>query len=509
MPANSLKRLVTDTAVYGLSNMVGRLLNYLLVPLYTRVLAPDQNGIATKLYAWVALLMVLYLYGMETAYFRFINKPNADQNKVYSTAFASLAGSSLLLSGIIIGFSPQIAEFLQVLPQYVIWLACIMAFDALVALPFCRLRQEQKPLLFASLKILNIALNIFLNIWLLTTWIPKPFHSEVSVSYIFLANLVANGITLLIMAQYFPLKNFAFHPKLLRQMLVYALPLVLVGLLGMLNEMFSRIVYQNLAIISQDAAQIQLGIFGNAIKISVFMSLFTQTFRMGAEPFFFKKAQDKNAPETYAKLMRVFVAMGSVFFVFVSVFLQNKGCCQSYSLGGFIIGTRFAAYYEGLKIVPILFLSYLLSGIYYNLSVWYRLQDRTHVGVYLAVVGALVTVAGNLLAIPKFGYVGAAWVSLVSSGVMVVLSYVFGQKTYPVPYPVWRILAYIFGAVGVYFLQEKILLEALVSKMYLLYAIKIAFVATYTLFVFRAEKKLFFAPKTEPITGSVPDPNRL
>ena len=449
---SSIKSLASQTAAYGLSTIVGRMLNYLLVPLYVRLFLPAEYGVVTDLYALVAFLNIVFTYGMETAYFR---KVQEGGEKVYQTAFWSLLLSSVLFTALLLLLAQPIANGLRYPshPEYVRWFALILGLDALAAMPFARLRQLQKALQFAGLKLLNIGLNIGLNLFflLLCPWLVANneleavttlvYDPQVGVGYIFLSNLLANGVTLLFLLPHFP-RNFAgFDFTTWRSMFVYSLPLVFAGMAGMVNETIDRVLLKYLLPLSREEALHEVGVYGAVYKLAMLMSIFTQTFRTAAEPFFFQQSKNANATLVYARVMHVFVFAGGSIFLGVTLFMDVAKYFVS------------PAYFGGLHVVPILLLANLFLGMYYNQSVWYKLADKTRWGMYLSFFGAAITLVGNWLLIPEIGYLGSAYTTLVCYFMMMGASYLLGQKHYPVPYNLERLARYVGLALLFFFLE--------------------------------------------------------
>lgn len=450
---SQIKSLASQTAAYGLSTIVGRMLNYLLVPLYVRLFAPAEYGVVTDLYALVAFLNIVYTYGMETAYFRKVQEAG---EKVYATAFWSLFVSSLVFTALIYSAAAPIASGLRYPehPEYVRWFALILGFDALAALPFARLRQAQKALRFAGIKLFNIGLNVGLNLFFLLGCPYLVEHGQLAgltdfvynpglgVGYIFLSNLIANGLTLLLLLPLFPRRFTGFDGSLWRQMFGYSLPLLFAGLAGMVNETIDRVLLKYLLPMSTQAALHEVGVYGAVYKLAMLMSIFTQTFRTAAEPFFFQQAARADARQTYARVMHVFVLAGGFIFLGVTLFMD--------------LAKHFVApaYYEGLHVVPILLLANLFLGMYYNQSVWYKLSDQTRWGMYISLLGAAITILGNVLLIPYLGYTGSAYTTLLCYFLMMAVSYRLGQKHYPVPYRLSRLAQYILLALFFYALEQ-------------------------------------------------------
>lgn len=455
---NPLKRLASQTAVYGISSIVGRFLNYLLVPLFTYYFTPAEYGVVSEFYAYAGFFSVLLLFGFETGYFRFRDKDNAVPDVAYSTALRFLLGTNLTFFALLWLASGGIADALQhdAHPEYVMWIAAILALDATGAVAFAKLRAQEKALRFASIKILEILVNVGLCLFLIVycrgvhETAPDSFFGAlwdpaIGVGYIFIANLVASGVKLLLLAPQLRGITHGFDGALFRKMLRYSLPMVIIGFDGIVNEMLDRAVMKYLLPGTPQENLAQLGIYSACYKLSILMSLFVQAFRYAGEPFFFAHAQDKNAQKIYADVLRYFVIFCAFIFLLVTLNLD---------IFKYFVGEPFRA---GLHIVPILLLANLFLGIYVNLSIWYKLTDRTLMGAIVSTVGALITVTMLFSLVPVFGYEGAAWATLTCYASMTVLSYLLGRKYYPVPYPVGRVLAYIAFAVGLYFANTQVI----------------------------------------------------
>lgn len=455
---NPLKKLVGQTAVYGLSTIIGRLLNYLLVPLYTYQFSnPKDFGVVTEFYAYASFLNVVLTYGMETALFNFSAKRGRDP-AVYSTALFSLALTSGLFLGGMTASAQSVAETLRypAHADFVVWMAWAIGLDALTAIPFARLREQQRPGRFALLKTLNILINIAGNLlfiglgkwayesnatgWL--GWAGNLYDPAIGIGYVFIANLIASAAMAALMLPEFLSVRAWPDFSLLRQMLAYALPLLVAGLAGMVNETMDRVLLKYM--LPEKTAMAQLGIYGACYKISILMSIFIQAFRYAAEPFFFSHHKQADARDLYALVMRWFVIACS--FIFLGV-MANIAWVQ------YFVG---ANYRSGLGVVPILLLANLCLGIFFNLSIWYKLTEQTRFGTYLTLWGAAVTLALNFYWIPRIGYMGAAWATLACYASMAVWSYLLGQKFYPVPYDLKRMLGYPLLALAVYLWAAKI-----------------------------------------------------
>jgi len=423
-----LKKLAGQTAIYGLSSILGRLLNYLLVPLYTRVFDTAEYGIVTQFYAYAAFLNILFTYGLETSFFRF-SQTEKGSPKVYSTALLSVIGTSAALFFTVWLFADPIAGAFslaqgsgQPLRQYVIWFAGILAADAITAIPFARLRQQEKAGKFALVRLLNIGLNIGFNLYFLVyNRDSSSYDPAGSVGYVFLSNLLASVITLIVLLPELRPVAAGFDRALWNRMLRYGLPLMVAGFAGMVNETFDRIMLPYL-IADPSTALDQLGIYGACYKLSILMTLFVQTFRYAAEPFFFSQAAKEDARQIYSRVMSWFVIGCSFIFLAVMLYLD---------VFELFIGERFRS---GLAVVPILLMANLCLGVYLNNSIWYKLTGKTHWGAWFSLFGAIVTLILNFLLIPSMGYMGAAWTTLVCYALMMMVSYAVGQRYYKVPY---------------------------------------------------------------------------
>ena len=447
-----LKKLVGQTAIYGLSSIVGRLLNFLLVPLYTSVFAPEEYGVFSVLMTVVAFVMVVLTYGFETAFFHFTNKEE-DSEKVLSTGFVSLLSTSLLFLSLATFYSQSIANLLHVskYPNFVYWLAWILVLDVLATLPFAKLRVDHRAWRFAYIRLVNIAVNIGLNLffYLLCPYLLKQgvapdfvegfYNPAMGIGYIFISNLIASAVTILLLAPEILKLKPSFDFALWKKMGKYGFPLLIGGFAYVTNEMADRLLLERL--LPKDTATAQVGIYSACYKIAIFMTLFVQAFRYGAEPFFFAQAQKKDAKEQYAIVMRYFIAFTAFIFLSISVFIDIiKHFIQD------------EAYHAGLDVVPILLLANLFLGMYYNLSVWYKVSGKTQFGAYLSVAGAAITIGLNVLLIPTLSYMGSAWATLICYASMCVMSYVFSRHHYPISYN-WKYISfYMITALSLFYI---------------------------------------------------------
>jgi O-antigen/teichoic acid export membrane protein len=433
------------------------MLNWLLVPLYTHYLLPDEYGIVTELYAYAAFLLIIYTYGMETAFFRFTNKLENKQDFILNQSQASILVSSVLLSTMLILFATPITNYLEYpgKEKYIIWFSVILAIDAIVAIPFANLRLRQKAKRFAWIKLVNIFLNIGFNLFfiVLCTYIVTQtqesslkniigrfFNQNELVDYIFISNLIASGAVLIIFTKEIVKIRIRLNWDLLKEMYKYAFPIMIMSLAGVTNEMLSRAVLKKWlpeGFYTEYSNQAALGIFGAAYKLSVFMTLSIQAFRYAAEPFFFSRAKDQDSRELFSSVMFWFVVFGSIILVVIVLNLDIIG----------FLFLRNEAYWDGLIVVPILLLANLFLGIYYNLSIWFKLTDKTYYGTLISISGAGLTIILNYVLIPVWGYTGSSIATLACYFSMVVFSYFLGKKHYPVPYKTGKYLFYIVLAV--------------------------------------------------------------
>ena len=454
-----IKSLAKDTAIYGVSSIVGRFLNWLLVPLYTNMFAVAEYGVVTFVYSVVALTMVILVYGMETGFFRFANHERwKDPMEVYGTCLTSLAVSSTVFAVVVTLFSSPVSHWMECdgHPSFVIIMAWCVAIDAFSALPFCYLRYRKRPARFAMLKLINIGFNIGLNIFfiLLCPWLAKTapasvgwfYDPDFGIGYIFLANFLASLITVLMLIPDMTGFRWKFNRTLWADIMRYSLPLLVLGIAGIMNQTIDKLLYPHL--VSDPAeAMYGLGIYGANYKIAVLLLVFLQAFRFAYEPFIFARSKDKGEQklQAYRDAMTYFVAFALLIFLGVMYYLD---------IVKYLISPN---YFSGLKVVPLVMMGELFFGIFYNLSVWYKLTDQTRWGMWFSLLGLGVTVLLNIVLVPRIGYMGCAIAAFTCYLVMMLTSYFVGLKKYPVGYPVGRILGFfaiaaVFYAVGVWLL---------------------------------------------------------
>ena len=430
---SKIKRLAGETVLYGLGSILPRFLNFLLVRVHTDVFAPEEYGIITKLFAYVAVMNIIFTFGMETAYFRFATKPGADEKKIFNITQTVVLIITLTLSSLFIVLAEPIANALEI-PGHanlVRWLVVIMFLDALVAIPFARLRLQKKALIFAAGRLVNITIFIALNIYFLTV----AYDPSVGIDYVIIANLIANISYLFFFTGSLLSWRPAFDREISPAVLTYAYPVMLTGLAGMTNETFSRLTLdwwlpENFY--PGQTSEYALGIFGACYKYGVLMNLAVQAFRYAAEPFFFSNAADKGSPALFARVNHYFIIVCCVLLL---------GVCINLDILKYFLGNK--EYWQGLSIVPILLLAYLFLGVYYNISAWFKLTDKTYYGTIITVGGAIVTIAANFVLIPMAGYFGSSLATLLCYFSMTIACYLIGQKYYPIPYNVAKSVAYI------------------------------------------------------------------
>lgn len=440
----NLKSLAKDTAIYGLSSIVGRFLNYLLVPLYTHYMPKDSGdyGISTNIYAYTALILVLLTFGMETTLFRFANDERSKPDTVFSTAMAVVGSLTLVFLLLVFGFIGPISGALGYTehPDYLLMMAVVVALDALQAIPFSFLRFQKRPIRFASLKMLFIFLNIGLNL-IYFVWLGKT-----SVFYVFFINMLCTGfITLFFIPDLFKI-HWCFDGQLLKKMFSYSWPILILGIAGILNQVADKIIF-TFVYPDRVEADIQLGVYGSCVKIAMIMAMITQAFRYAYEPIVFAKNKDADKTEYYASAMKYFLIFTLLAFLCVVGWMPVLQ---------YIIGED---YREGLGVVPIVMVAEIMMGVYFNLSFWYKLIDKTIYGAWFSLAGCIVLIAVNILFIPQFGYWACAWGGVAGYGTAMILSYIVGQKKNPIPYPMQRIAYYVALAVmltmTMYYIPDK------------------------------------------------------
>jgi len=470
----SIKRLAGQTAVYGIPTILGRFLQYLLVYVLTRIFSLAQYGTISVFYAYASFLMVVLTYGMETAFFRFSEKEE-DKDSVFSTGMLSLlitSSSFIFLASI---FSGAIAGWIDYAGHsgYVIWFAWILGLDALVAIPFARLRSQNKAARFATFKMINILTNIGLTLFFIVlcpyVWKNHPslqgllslvYRPDWGIEYVFIANLAASVITLGLLLPMIMSMKWKMHNELWRRMLVYAFPLLFAGLAGMVNETLDRLMLRYLLPFSKDLSEAQVGIYSACYKISILITLFVQAYRFAAEPFFFAHAKEKDSRLTYARIMDYFIIAILAIFLITMLFLDDV-----------FLHLIDKKYWVGKGVIPVLMLANIFLGAYYNLSIWYKLTGKTIWGAWLSVIGAVITLALNFYWIPLspghliHGYTGSAWATFICYGSMMVIAYLLGQKYYPIPYNLRKFTGYLALALIIYCISANVHISLLFPRL--------------------------------------------
>ncbi len=448
---NPIKKLASQTAIYGLSSIIGRFLNYLLVPLYTYTFGKAEYGIVSEFYAYAGFLGTLLVFGFETGFFRF-SQEEANKEKVYSTALNFVLIANLVFILLIAVFISPVSSALLYANhhEYFYWFALILVFDSVASIPFARLRSENRALQFVVVKLIEIGFIVLLSLFFLLVCKPafeadansffgKLYNPEIGVGYIFIANLIASAVKMLLLSPQLKGVLGGIDTALLKKMLAYSLPMVIIGFAGIINEMLDRVILKFLLPFDAHTNMEQLGIYGACYKLSIVMTLFIQAFRYAAEPFFFAHAKEKNSTKVYADVMKYFVIVCVSIFMLVTLYIDAFQ---------YFIGKDFRV---GLPVVPILLMANLFLGVYVNLSIWYKLKDKTLLGSFVSIGGAVLTLVLNVAFIPKYGYMASAWATLACYAGMATVSYLLGQKYYPVEYDLKSFFKYFFIALLFYF----------------------------------------------------------
>lgn len=457
---STAKKFAGQTAVYGVSTIAGRVLSFFLTPVYTKAYAPVAYGILTTMFSYVSILNAVMAFGMETTFFRYLNKHENNKQRVYNNAFASVFSISIIFLLLTLPFNGDIASLIKVgnntshadFVKYIDYFIAILVIDAWCVIPFAKIRADGRPGRYGTIKLINIFIFIALNltfIWGLPFWLRHQLvgsdwisHWYVRgwVGYVFVSNLIASILTLVLLLPELLKIRFDIDGKMLKEMYAYSWPVLVANLSFIINENLDKLLLGKL--LPQNISVHDVGVYGACAKISLFLSIFVQAFRLGAEPFFFSHAKNKNSGLTYARIMNYFVIAVCVIFIalitnieILKYFIPDK------------------SYWIGLDVVPPLVFGYVSLGIYMNLSVWYKLSDQTKYGLYISGIGAILTIVLNVLFIPKYSYMASAWVSLIAYTVMMILSYLWGQKNYPIPYNLKKNLAYIISSILIVFLS--------------------------------------------------------
>jgi O-antigen/teichoic acid export membrane protein len=487
---SGLKKLAGQTMWYGVSSIAARFINYLLTPYLTDELSKADYGKMGLVYAAIPLLNVIFTYGFETAYFRFAQRKEFESS-IYSTASLSIIFTTICLGAVLWLMQDTLATFAGVAayPLLIQLSIIIIILDTLTTMPFARLRQQGRPVKFAFVRIFSILVNIAATVFFISycpkivrqhpdSWISYLYNPELNpVVYIVFANLLASAITLLLLLNEIGSVKLKFNTRLWKEMIIYSMPLIIAGMGGMVNETFDRLMLRWWVPGSITFKEEQVGIYNACYKLSILITLFIQAFRMGAEPFFFKQAQGLNPQRTYAQVMKFFVITVTFMFLAVSLFIPAWR---------YFIASK---HWVGLGVVPILLLANMFLGIYYNLSIWYKLSNKTTAGAYITLVGAAITFLINGIFIRRYGYMACAWATFACYGSMMVISYIWGQKEYRVPYAWKKLVAYIAIVVILFFIHKG--LTSFFSSIYFNLAIALVLLFIYTSFILFIEKKEF------------------
>ena len=447
-----IKSLVKDTAIYGVSSIIGRFLNWLLVPLYTAKFVPAEYGVVTNIYAYIALVLVFLTYGMETGFFRFAKRNEHSLASVYTSILSSIGFTSMLFIALLWMFIDPISSLMGYADgksSFVLMMGITVAIDAFISIPFAYLRFKQRPIRFAYLKMVNIGLNIGLNLFfiLLCPWLYEVAPDTISwfydptygIGYIFVANIISTGAMLVLLLPEICAEKFSFDATLLRTMLKFSWPLLIAGLAGIMNQNIDKIIYPFL-FENKEIANHQLGIYGANYKIAMVMIMFIQAFRFAYEPLMFSKKNEDKATKNkeYADAMKYYIIAALLIFLGMVFYMD---------VFQYVLGPQ---YREGLQIIPIVLITYLVQGVVYNLSLWYKLIDKTMYGAWFSIVGFVITLIINIVFVPKYSYWASASASLVSYVVMMLLSYFIGQKYYAISYPMKSIGVYCLLTAGLW-----------------------------------------------------------
>jgi O-antigen/teichoic acid export membrane protein len=489
---SGIKKLAGQTIWYGVSSIFGRLLNYLLTPVLTAIFLEREYGKISILFTIAALLNIIYTYGMETSYFRFAS--SNPESKVYNTASTSIWFTTALFTILLLLLTPSIAAFYELSdnPEYITWIVLIVGLDTLAVMPFAKLRFEGRPRKYALIRILNILINVGLVLFIYLVCKPahetapgsfpgKLYNPEIGLGYVILANLAASGITLLLLSKELFQFRLRINPAFWKEMMSYSWPLIIVGFGGIINETIDRLMLLKLLPGTSEENFGVSGIYSANYKLAILIVLFIQAFRLGAEPFFFKQSTGENAPRTYARVMKFFVIACCFCFLGVTMFLDIWKHFMS-------VNTH-PNYALGLKVVPVLMLAKIFLGIYYNLSIWYKLKNKNLTGAMITIGGALITIAFNWIFIPVWGYMACAIATLLCYGFMMVASYLLGQKHYPVPYAWKKLMAYIVISVLLFLVHYVV--RSYSQSVWLTHGTGLVLLAAFAIFVLQVEKKEF------------------
>ncbi len=489
---SSIKKLAGQTLWYGVPTIASRFLGHALNILLFWWYEPSSTASITQIYAAIPFLNILFTYGLETSYFRFIQ--DHDKTKVYNTLLSSLIITTIVCTALLLWQAPAVAGFIDFAdhPEYIRWMAWILFFDTLSVIPFAKLRQEGRPGMYAFIKVFSIVVNVGLVLFFIGVC-PKLYRENpqsiwllfydpaIDIGYYIIANVITSILTLLLLSKELTGFRFSFDFTLWRSVMKYSYPLIIVGLGGMINEMLSRLVYTRVLDLPREEEVRQLGIFGANYKVAVLITIFIQVFKMGAEPFFFNQSKEENAQRTYARVMKFFVITCAFMWL---VIVLNLPLIKQLAYG-----SNAKEYGEGISIVPILAMGSVFLGIYYNLSVWYKLTNKTLTGAWITLAGAFITIVLNIWWIPLFGYTGSAWATFVCYAFMMAISYLLGQKHYRIPYTTKKLIAYLAVVVMLYLVHQ--LFIHFLPQLWLGTAFGLLLLAVFGWFILLVERKEF------------------
>lgn len=490
----SIKKLAGQTLWYGAPRIMARFLNFAISLLGFRLFDPNGSYAYTQVYAVIPFLNILFTYGLETSFFRFAQ--THDRQKLYNTLNVSILVTTIFFTGVLLLLKGSLTDFIKMEehPEFVTWMIWIIFFDTLYTLPMAKLRLEERPRKYAFINVCSILLNI--GIVLFFYYVARPAHEknpatflgylynpQTGIGYFILANMIASGVTLLLLYKEFAEFRFSFDAGLWKEVMTYSYPLVIVGFGGMINELLSRLVYQRVLHLPEKQEQFELGVFGANYKLAVLITIFIQVFKLAAEPYFFNQSKNEGAQKSYARVMKFFVIACCFMFLVVSLFLN---------LWSGLIASKYKEYAEGLHIVPILAMGSVMLGIYYNLTIWYKLTNRNMYGAYITIGGAVITIVLNILLVPRFHYTGAAWATFICYGFMMVVSYIQGQKYYPIPYARKKLITYLVICVILYVIHELIARNLDPKASYykpVYYVSALVLLGLFSLLILKVEKK--------------------
>ena len=454
-PLSGIKKLAGQTLWYGVPTIASRFLGYLMNLTLPLIFAqPSKTADLTQVYAIIPFLNVLFTYGLETAYFRFSQE--LDQKKLYNTLSVSLIWSTILFTALLFIFKGNIAQWanLDKHPEYINWMAGIIFFDTISTLAFARLRQENRPKKYAFAKLSSVLMNIIVVVLFMAV-IPNYVHNnpdsfvatfydgkDSGIIYYLIGNFCGSILTFIILRKEFSQIRFNFDTAVWKKVMSYSYPLIIVGMGGIVNDMLSRLIYQHVVDLPEEQAKHELGVFANIIRLSILITIAIQAFRMAAEPFFFNRSKEENAPRTYARVMKFFILVCCFLFLGISLYIDV--------VKWFFLSIHRSEWTEGLYVVPLFAMANIFLGIYYNLSIWYKLTNKNMMGAAITIAGALITIGLNILLIPKLHYLGAAIATFCCYTFMMIISYVMGQKYYPIPYPKKKLIAYLIMVALIY-----------------------------------------------------------